>query len=100
MQNYNNLSPKMTHQNAFALIRRLIHHIYIIWYYYLGTECQHRPELVAFGLSTRKHRTIIEIYNHHRTPCTSYNAYAFYPERTKKTAEALNETAKTDPKTT
>ena len=28
---------------------------------------------------------IIEtFYNPHRTPCTAYNAYAFYPERTKK----------------
>ena len=48
MQNYNNLSPKMTHQNVFVLMRRLIHHIYITWYYYLVTECQHLPELVAF----------------------------------------------------
>ena len=64
-----------------------------------GQSVSIAPSWLLFGLSVRKHRTIIEIYNHHRTPCTSYNAMLSIP-KAQKTAEALNETSKTDPKTT
>ena len=47
MQNYNNLSPKMINRTLLSLQGNQ-YTIYTIWYYYLGTECQHRPELVAF----------------------------------------------------
>ena len=47
MQNYNNLSPKMINRTLLSLQGNQ-YTIYTIWYYYLVTECQHRPELVAF----------------------------------------------------
>ena len=99
MQNYNNLSPKMTHQNAFVLTRQPIHHIYNMVLLTRGdayalprADCSdYQPENTEQSLkhSTNLHRTL------HVPPITPMLSI----QKSTKTAEDLNETAKTDPKT-
>ena len=74
--------------------------MYTTWYYYLGTECQHRPELVAFRTISPKAQN-----NHRNILQTSIEPFIPLPitpmlsiPNAQKTAEALNGTAKTDPK--
>ena len=100
MQNYNNLSPKMTHQNTFVLIgnQYTIYNIVLLSRdrvsasHRVGCFSDYQPESTEQSLkhSTNLHRTL------HVPPITPIISIS----KEQKTAEALNETAKTDPRTT
>ena len=57
----------MTHQNTFVLTRQPIQ--YTIWYYYLGTERKHRPELIVclYYQSENTEQSLKHSTNLHRT---------------------------------
>ena len=98
MQNYNNLSPKMTHRTLLSLQGNQ-YIIYTNGIIISGQSVSIAPSWVLLSYPPENTEQIIEtFYNPHRTPCTSYNAMLSIP-KAQKTAEALNETAKTDPKT-
>ena len=71
-----------------------------MWYYYLGTECQHRPELSAFRTISPKtqNKSLKHSTNLHRTLHVPPITTIISIQNAQKTAEALNGTAKTDPK--
>ena len=99
MQNYNNLSPKMINRTLLSLQGNQ-YTIYTNGIIISGQSVSIAPSWVLLGFQPENtEQSLKHSTNLHRTPCTSYNAYVFYPKCTKKPPKFWTKRTKTDPRT-